>query len=105
LVRVAASFFWPKLRQSVETFVASCLTCPQIKCSNQVPAGLLQPLPIPECVWEDIAMDFITGLPVSQDATVIFVVVDRLSKYAHFGVLPTSFTTSKLLIHSPLNCF
>jgi hypothetical protein len=50
-------------------------------------------------------MDFIIGLPVSQGSTIVFVVVDRLSKYAHFGVLPTSFTTSKLLIHSPLNCF
>jgi hypothetical protein len=50
-------------------------------------------------------MDFITGLPVSQGSTIVFVVVDRLSTYAHFGVLPTSFTASKLLIYSPLNCF
>lgn len=96
LVRVAANFFWPKMRQAVEAFVASCLTCQQIKYSTQVPTGLLQPLPIPESVWEDVTMGFITGLPVSQGSTVILVVVDRLSKSAHFGALPTAFTASRV---------
>ncbi|KAE9606341.1 putative nucleotidyltransferase, Ribonuclease H [Lupinus albus] len=48
LARVAASFFWPRMRQTVTSFVADCLLCQQIKYSTQVPAGLLQPLPIPE---------------------------------------------------------
>lgn len=94
LSRVPANFFWKGIRKFVEEFVVSCLICQQIKYSTQVPGGLLQSLPIPEAVWEDITMDFITGLPPSHGSTVIFVVVDRLYESHHFDALPTAFTAS-----------
>ncbi|GJW76999.1 putative reverse transcriptase domain-containing protein [Tanacetum coccineum] len=54
------------------------------------------PLAIPTAVWEDLSMDFITGMPVSKGLMVVLVVVDQFSKYAHFGPLPTSFNAHKV---------
>ena len=79
------------MRKDVETFVKTCLICQQTKYATQATAGLLQPLPVPQQVWDELTMDFVVSLPESHGYTVIMVVVDRLSKYAHFGALPTNF--------------
>ncbi|VFQ96036.1 unnamed protein product [Cuscuta campestris] len=89
--RLATSFYWPRMRSEVRAYVAACHTCQTTKFSTQPPGGLLQPLPVPQQIWEDVTMDFITGLPPSRGSSVILVVVDRLSKYAHFGPLPGDF--------------
>lgn len=85
---VSRSYYWPHLRQFVKRFVSSCDTCQRNKTARHKPYGLLQPLPIPEVPWSSISMDFIVQLPESKGHTAIFVVVDRLTKMAHF--VPTS---------------
>lgn len=60
------------------------------------PTGLLQPLKTPEVVWNEITMDFITRLPKSKGFDAIFVVVDRLSKYAHFALLKHPYTAKSV---------
>lgn len=73
-----------------------CEICQQVNHSTAAPAGLLQSIPIPAMVWNELTMDFITHLPFSHVYSVILVVVDRLTKAAHFGPLPTGFTATKV---------
>lgn len=63
-----------------------------MKVSHQLPADLLQALPIPLMMFEDIAMDFITFLPSSKGKSTIMTVIDQLSKYGQFIALSSSFT-------------
>lgn len=94
---LCANFYWKGMRAGVKEFVRKCMVCQTIKYYNVAPHRLLQPLEVPERVWEDLAMDFITGLPNSWGNTTILVVIDHLTKYSHFGALPTSYTTSKVV--------
>lgn len=73
------------MKNNVAEYLERCLECQQIKAEHQHPAGLLQPLPIPEWKWETISMDFITRLPRTRKKNdSIMVVVDKLSKASHF---------------------
>lgn len=96
LTRLATAFSWPHMAKDIKNWVRECSICQMHKYSTQKPMGLLQPLPIPSRVWEDISMDFITHLPQVHGKSVIWVVVDRLSKFGHFIALPTSFSAASL---------
>ena len=81
------------MNQDVWNYVKSCDLCQQIKASQQTPAGLLQPLPIPQYPWEQVSMDFITQLPCTRtgfDAIIVF--VDTFSKMVHFAPTKTTAT-------------
>jgi hypothetical protein len=90
--RLKRLFAWRGMKLAVEEFVRQCDVCQHAKHSNTHPAGLLQPLPIPDGAWRDITMDFVEGLPLSEGADVILVVVDRFTKYAHFVPLHHPYT-------------
>ncbi|KAA8534676.1 hypothetical protein F0562_032193 [Nyssa sinensis] len=94
--RLSQSFYWPSMKNDIKSYVAACDMCQRNKHETQSPAGLLQPLPIPTQVWEDISLDFIDGLPPSFGHNSIMVVVDRLTKYAHFIPLTHPYTAKKV---------
>nr|GFB68727.1 retrotransposable element Tf2 [Tanacetum cinerariifolium] len=91
-------FWWSGMKRDVATFVSRCLICQQVKIEHQQASGLLQPLDIPVWKWDEISMDFVTELPRTQrrhDA--IWVVVDRLTKSAHFLPIRKGYSVSKLV--------
>ena len=90
--KLGQQFYWPGMHRSVQDYVKGCAICQKIKAETLAPVGLFQPFPIPCQVWDDITLDFIKGLSVSQGKDTIMVVVDRLSKSAHFLTLSHPFT-------------
>ena len=92
-IRIAQDFYWQGMKASIQAFVQQCLVCQRHKAEHLHPAGLLQHLSVPLQIWSDISMDFVEGLPTSQGKSVLLVVVDRFSKYAHLLPLTHPYTT------------
>jgi hypothetical protein len=82
--RARKDFVWLGMKSDVKKFIKECDVCQRVKVENLSPADLLQPLPIPDKPWSSISMDFIEGLPLSYGYSVVWVVVDRLTKFGHF---------------------
>ncbi len=90
-------FSWTRMKREIAQYIANCDICRRVKVEHQRPAGTLQPLAIPEWKWDKISMDFITGFPrTKRGNNAIFVVIDRLSKVAHFLPVHESITASQL---------
>ncbi|GKE34432.1 putative reverse transcriptase domain-containing protein, partial [Tanacetum coccineum] len=84
-------YWWPNMKADIATYASKCLTCAKVKAEHQKPSGLLQQPKIPVWKWEMITMDFVSGLPRTPSGyDTIWVIVDRLTKSAHF--LPTKKT-------------
>ena len=85
---VSRNYWWPGMSSFVEKYVSGCDTCSRTKNSTRKPVGPLKPNEAPRGPWQSITCDFITQLPKSGEFDAIFVVVDRLTKQAHF--IPTT---------------
>jgi len=90
-------YWWPGMKKDIADYVTRCLTCQQVKVEHQVPSGLLQPINIPKWKWDRITMDFVSGLPLTQKKhDAVWVIVDRLTKSAHFLPVRTDYSLEKL---------
>ena len=89
-------YYWSGMKRHVGDFVRRCLTCQQFKVEHQKPAGLLQPLEVTEWKWEHVMMDFVTHFPrTPQRHDAVWVIVDRLTKSAHFLAVRMTFALER----------
>jgi hypothetical protein len=83
-------FWWTRMKRETAHYVVECISCRSVKADHMRHVGLLQPLSILAWKWEDISMDFILGLPLTdRKFNSIWVIVDQLTKYAHFILVHT----------------
>ncbi|KAA0043304.1 Retrotransposable element Tf2 [Cucumis melo var. makuwa] len=94
--RMNGEIHWMGMKNDVKKYVEQCEICQRNKTEALAPAGLLQPLPLPNLILEDWTMDFIEGLPKAGGYDSIMVIVDRLSKMAHFITLKHPFTAKQV---------
>ncbi|KAI3670385.1 hypothetical protein L1987_87976 [Smallanthus sonchifolius] len=90
-------YWWPGMKKDIALYVAKCLTCSKVKAEHQRPSGLLEQPEIPVWKWENLAMDFISKLPrTSSGYDSIWVIIDRLTKSAHFLPIREDYRVEKL---------
>jgi hypothetical protein len=91
-----AQFWWTRMKRETACYVAECDTCRRVKANHMRHAGLLQPLSIPAWKWEDISMDFIVSLPLTDHKfNSIWVIIDRLTKSTLFIPVDTFYRSEK----------
>ena len=90
------SFWWHPMKKSIVEFVSRCQTCQQVKIEHQRLGGLVGSLPIPAWKWEQLSMDFVTGLRSSRGYDGIWVIVDRLTMSTHFVPIRMTWSVTQL---------
>ncbi|KAD5508745.1 hypothetical protein E3N88_16448 [Mikania micrantha] len=103
--RVKSLFYWKGLSKHIRFFVKNCDVCQRSKYETVASPGLLEPLPVPRSLFTDITMDFITGLPMSQNKDTIFVAMHWLTKFAPFMALKYPYTAKQVAQVSMDNIF
>lgn len=93
---ISRNYWWPGLTTDVKKYVAGCDICQRMKNRPQKPYGPLMPNPIPTGPWDVITTDLITQLPESDGYNAICIVVDRLTKRAHFFPITNEFSAKDL---------
>ena len=89
-------YYWSGMKRHVGDFVRRCLTCQQVKAEHQKPVRLLQQLEVAKWKWEHVTMDFVTHLPRTQQKhDAVWVIVDRLTKSAHFLAVRMTFALER----------
>ena len=90
-------YWWRGMKRDVTEYVSKCLTCQQVKAEHQVASGLLNPISVPHWKWDNIVMDFVLGLPLTQRKhDNVWVIVDRLTKSAHFIPVRINYSMDRL---------
>ncbi|GJZ60658.1 putative reverse transcriptase domain-containing protein [Tanacetum coccineum] len=90
-------YWWSRMKRDIATYVSKCLTCFKVKAEHQMPSRLFQQPKIPEWKWDKITMNFITKLPKMKSRhEMIWVIVDRLTKSAHFLAMREDYSTERL---------
>ncbi|KAH0613403.1 uncharacterized protein H6S33_005289 [Morchella sextelata] len=89
---ISREYYWPLIRNYIARYLRNCDTCQRSKSNTHGKLGVLRSLPIPEQPWQEVSMDFVTGLPESEGYDAIMVVVDRLTKIRH--LLPCNTTVN-----------
>ena len=85
------------MKKDVANYLARCMECQLVKVEHQHPAGLLNPLSIAEWKWDTVSIDFITGPPKTKyQHDSVMVVVDTLTKAAHFIPMKSTFGTAQV---------
>ena len=91
-------YWWKGMNRDVTKYVSKCLTCQQVKVEHQVPTSMLNNLSIPQWKWDNITMDFVSGFPLTQQKhDYVWVIVDRLTKSAHFIPIRIDYSMDRLI--------